>query len=339
MRKRSHEKRDRRTKTSVALFTRIRIFAGIAAGLLAVTGLIGVASYRAYVHLLGWRTSANLIVVAERCVVNLLHGSINEAHLCQHDGVANRNSVIHPTQKINFEGKRIRQIRVSNLCSRFDRDPFANILRFYESVNAVVCKLRTRNFIQSVHGVDIQRWTPASICEGNRELQWNGLGNVAGNVRVNRRYPSSRTGNQELLGIRGAILSRLGLISGGESELMSIVPAFPHFIDHSFSSGSVGLCSSSIDARDVSLVTAYCATDDADCGQNARKPDHSAVKLKLLFLVLVVAIFSFSGFFLKFIEASIKDGDSTFVMNYAVIVGLLVVGQFVCYLVLRKILG
>jgi len=55
-------------------------------------------------------------------------------------------------------------------------------------------------------------------------------------------------------------------------------------------------------------------------------------------LVLIVAILSFAGIILKLIEASIKNGDSAFVVNYFVIIALRIVGQFTCYLILRKLI-
>ena len=146
--------------------------------------------------------------------------------------------------------------------------------------------------------------------------------------RIPRRCRSALCGASGLTQFWQLVSHPISLIFGLDRQFMRVVSTFLHFFNHSLSSSSVGLCSGSVDARDVRLVGAYCASDDSDGSQDASKPNQSVVKLKLLLFVLIVAVLRFSGFLLKLIEASIKNGDSAFVVNYAVIIMLLVIGQF-----------
>jgi hypothetical protein len=90
-------------------------------------------------------------------------------------------------------------------------------------------------------------------------------------------------------------------------------------------------------AGNMSLPKADSATQYAAQRQNASEPYQASVQFNLLCFVISIVGLCFAGFLLKIIDASIKNGDSAFVMNYIVIAVLVIVGQFTCYLIFRKL--
>jgi hypothetical protein len=197
---------------------------------------------------------------------------------------------------------------------------------------------------------------------------WGAANNdLVGRIYVIKSYPwavlslEGLSGNVGLpFGLLRQFIGRVGLregtvrlVLGLHREFVSIQPAFPNFLNClpgclglSFSCSCIGfgsrgilLSGIGIDARDVGLVGADCASKDSDSSENTSKTNQSSIKFKLLVFVFLITLLGFSGLILKIIEASVKNGDSPFVVDYVLIFGLLIVGQVICYLLLRKILG
>lgn len=92
-------------------------------------------------------------------------------------------------------------------------------------------------------------------------------------------------------------------------------------------------------ASDASLPSADGGTEDATHSQYRSEPNQAPVKYKLLFLIIAITDLGFTCLILKVIETTVKNGESTFVVNYAIVAVLLIVAQLTCYLELKKILG
>src|ERR1700733_7652337 len=168
-----------------------------------------------------------------------------------------------------------------------------------------------------------------------------------------RKNESSLYGMQGLGSKPVGALRGSGLILGLHREFVGVQSALFHFLNClsrcfglslsrlgvGLAGGSILLSSIGIDASDVSLIGAYRASKASNSSEHTRKADQSPVKFKLLIFVLLITLLGLSGLILKIIEAFVKNGNPTFVVNYAMIVGLLIAGQFVCYLLPRRFLG
>ncbi len=191
------------------------------------------------------------------------------------------------------------------------------------------------------------RWRFASVQKSNIQMQrlaslklrefCTGNANPSPLISPKRLLGLTRRSFKIVLRFGEAILGNLLL--GGEcfgAIQLSLQPSPFHLFHHAFGGTGVVSGGGGVDLCNMGLVSAYCTPDHSDEGQNARKPDQPLIKFKLLLLVFLITAFSFASFILKLIEADVENGDSAFVVNYAPVLGLFLVGQFICYLILKK---
>jgi hypothetical protein len=137
----------------------------------------------------------------------------------------------------------------------------------------------------------------------------------------------------------GCGFGRFRLFASRYSQLVRVGAAFLHFFNHAL--GGIGILKSGIGVNlcNIRLVAAYSTADYSDKGEYSREQNHPLIKLYLGLFVILVAALGFTGLILKLIEATVKNGNSAFIVNYFAVCILLIVGQIICYLILRKILG
>ena len=149
--------------------------------------------------------------------------------------------------------------------------------------------------------------------------------------------PSTLIGSKRILGILRSLFKvclRFSQRVLSDSLLCSDSVGIVHFC----------LCASCLhfpysSTRDVGLPRADYSAEYATEGEHSSEKHHSSIGLKLAIFVLLIP-FSSCFLLMFYLIKSIPDNrDSSFVVNYSVVCGSIVVCQFIGYLILEKILG
>jgi len=168
---------------------------------IAVTGLVCMIASRANVHLLVWWTHSNAIKIAERRVVDFVHGFVSEAHLQNDSGAARYHSIIYPASEVISEYKfvSIWLVGIDHIRSRSRTERSALsacLISFYKIVKGVVVEFGDRNLLETVSWMNIQGRTSTDIPILDIKGERHGFRNLARKVGIRWSYPSPRTGNQ-----------------------------------------------------------------------------------------------------------------------------------------------